>query len=132
MRIGLFAGSDDGNHRASASGVCSGAAFYFGNHEGRIGQKTGDRDRGQGTRDTGHGTRDKDGDPLSPVPCPLSYFFSPTSLASTTFAMPPAPSPARTTNLVDAARLLGTIGRGTARDPGGTLRAMKRRLGYRG
>jgi len=35
-------------------------------------------------------------------------------------------------NASDAARLLGTVGRGTARDPGGTVRAMKRRLGYRG
>jgi transcriptional regulator with PAS, ATPase and Fis domain len=35
-------------------------------------------------------------------------------------------------NASQAARLLGTVGRGTARDPGGTLRAMKRRLGYRG
>jgi len=35
-------------------------------------------------------------------------------------------------NASEAARLLGTVGRGTARDPGGTVRAMKRRLGYRG
>jgi DNA-binding NtrC family response regulator len=35
-------------------------------------------------------------------------------------------------NAAEAARLLGTVGRGTARDPGGTVRAMKRRLGYRG
>jgi hypothetical protein len=32
----------------------------------------------------------------------------------------------------EAARLLGTVGRGTSRDPGGTVRAMKRRLGYSG
>jgi hypothetical protein len=31
-----------------------------------------------------------------------------------------------------AAKLLGTVGRGAARDPGGTVRAMKRRLRYRG
>lgn len=31
-----------------------------------------------------------------------------------------------------AAELLGTVGRGSARDPGGTVRAMKRRLRYRG
>jgi two-component system NtrC family response regulator len=30
-----------------------------------------------------------------------------------------------------AARLLGTVGRGEARDPGGTVRAMARRLGVR-
>jgi DNA-binding NtrC family response regulator len=35
-------------------------------------------------------------------------------------------------NATAAARLLGTVGRGAARDPGGTVRAMKRRLGYRG
>jgi DNA-binding NtrC family response regulator len=35
-------------------------------------------------------------------------------------------------NASEAARLLGTVGRGAARDPGGTVRAMKRRLGYRG
>jgi DNA-binding NtrC family response regulator len=35
-------------------------------------------------------------------------------------------------NAAEAARLLGTVGRGTSRDPGGTVRAMKRRLGYRG
>ena len=35
-------------------------------------------------------------------------------------------------NATEAARLLGTVGRGAARDPGGTVRAMKRRLGYRG
>ncbi|HJZ70503.1 MAG TPA: sigma-54 dependent transcriptional regulator [Vicinamibacterales bacterium] len=35
-------------------------------------------------------------------------------------------------NAAQAARLLGTVGRGTSRDPGGTVRAMKRRLGYRG
>jgi DNA-binding NtrC family response regulator len=35
-------------------------------------------------------------------------------------------------NAAEAARLLGTVGRGAARDPGGTVRAMKRRLGYRG
>jgi hypothetical protein len=35
-------------------------------------------------------------------------------------------------NASEAARLLGAVGRGTARDPGGTVRAMKRRLGYRG
>jgi DNA-binding NtrC family response regulator len=32
-------------------------------------------------------------------------------------------------NAAAAARLLGTVGRGTARDPGGTVRAMRRRLG---
>ena len=31
-----------------------------------------------------------------------------------------------------AARLLGEVGRGEARDPGGTVRAMMRRLGFRG
>jgi DNA-binding NtrC family response regulator len=35
-------------------------------------------------------------------------------------------------NAAEAARLLGTVGRGKSRDPGGTVRAMKRRLGYRG
>jgi DNA-binding NtrC family response regulator len=35
-------------------------------------------------------------------------------------------------NATKAARLLGTVGRGAARDPGGTVRAMKRRLRYRG
>src|SRR5262249_43710627 len=35
-------------------------------------------------------------------------------------------------NAAEAARLLGTVGRGASRDPGGTVRAMKRRLGYRG
>jgi len=35
-------------------------------------------------------------------------------------------------NAAQAARLLGTVGRGRSRDPGGTVRAMKRRLGYRG
>jgi len=35
-------------------------------------------------------------------------------------------------NAAEAARLLGTVGRGAARDPGGTVRAMKRRRGYRG
>jgi transcriptional regulator with GAF, ATPase, and Fis domain len=35
-------------------------------------------------------------------------------------------------NAAEAARLLGTVGRGRSRDPGGTVRAMKRRLGYRG
>ena len=35
-------------------------------------------------------------------------------------------------NATRAARLLGAVGRGAARDPGGTVRAMKRRLGYRG
>jgi len=35
-------------------------------------------------------------------------------------------------NAARAARLLGSVGRGSARDPGGTVRAMKRRLGYRG
>ena len=30
-----------------------------------------------------------------------------------------------------AARLLGEVGRGAARDPGGTVRAMMRRLGFR-
>jgi DNA-binding NtrC family response regulator len=35
-------------------------------------------------------------------------------------------------NAAQAARLLGTVGRGAAADPGGTVRAMKRRLGYRG
>ena len=32
-------------------------------------------------------------------------------------------------NAAQAARLLGEVGRGVARDPGGTLRAMMRRLG---
>ena len=32
-------------------------------------------------------------------------------------------------NAAQAARLLGQVGRGVARDPGGTLRAMMRRLG---
>jgi DNA-binding NtrC family response regulator len=32
-------------------------------------------------------------------------------------------------NAAEAARLLGTVGRGRARDPGGTVRAMLRRLG---
>ena len=32
-------------------------------------------------------------------------------------------------NAAQAARLLGQVGRGVARDPGGTLRAMVRRLG---
>jgi transcriptional regulator with GAF, ATPase, and Fis domain len=31
-------------------------------------------------------------------------------------------------NVAQAARLLGEVGRGAARDPGGTLRAMQRRL----
>jgi transcriptional regulator with GAF, ATPase, and Fis domain len=35
-------------------------------------------------------------------------------------------------NATQAARLLGAVGRGAARDPGGTVRAMKRRLGCRG
>jgi hypothetical protein len=35
-------------------------------------------------------------------------------------------------NATKAAKLLGTVGRGAARDPGGTVRAMKRRLRYRG
>ncbi len=35
-------------------------------------------------------------------------------------------------NATHAARLLGSVGRGAAADPGGTVRAMKRRLGYRG
>jgi len=35
-------------------------------------------------------------------------------------------------NAAEAARLLGEVGRGAARDPGGTVRAMKKRLGYRG
>jgi transcriptional regulator with GAF, ATPase, and Fis domain len=35
-------------------------------------------------------------------------------------------------NAAQAARLLGEVGRGVARDPGGTLRAMMRRLGRRG
>ncbi len=35
-------------------------------------------------------------------------------------------------NATQAARLLGAVGRGAARDPGGTVRAMKKRLGYRG
>jgi two-component system response regulator AtoC len=35
-------------------------------------------------------------------------------------------------NATHAARLLGTVGRGASADPGGTVRAMKRRLGYRG
>jgi transcriptional regulator with AAA-type ATPase domain len=35
-------------------------------------------------------------------------------------------------NATKAAQLLGTVGRGAARDPGGTVRAMKRRLRYRG
>jgi DNA-binding NtrC family response regulator len=35
-------------------------------------------------------------------------------------------------NATQAAKLLGAVGRGAARDPGGTVRAMKRRLGYRG
>ena len=35
-------------------------------------------------------------------------------------------------NATKAAHLLGAVGRGTARDPGGTVRAMKRRLRYRG
>jgi len=35
-------------------------------------------------------------------------------------------------NATEAARLLGAVGRGASRDPGGTVRAMKRRLGYRG
>jgi len=34
-------------------------------------------------------------------------------------------------NAAQAARLLGEVGRGVARDPGGTLRAMMRRLGRR-
>jgi transcriptional regulator with GAF, ATPase, and Fis domain len=34
-------------------------------------------------------------------------------------------------NAAQAARLLGQVGRGVARDPGGTLRAMMRRLGGR-
>jgi DNA-binding NtrC family response regulator len=34
-------------------------------------------------------------------------------------------------NAAQAARLLGEVGRGVARDPGGTLRAMMRRLGDR-
>jgi hypothetical protein len=32
-------------------------------------------------------------------------------------------------NAARAAQLLGAVGRGTSRDPGGTLRAMRRRLG---
>jgi DNA-binding NtrC family response regulator len=35
-------------------------------------------------------------------------------------------------NATRAAQLLGTVGRGAAKDPGGTVRAMKRRLRYRG
>ena len=35
-------------------------------------------------------------------------------------------------NAAQAARLLGQVGRGVARDPGGTLRAMMRRLGGKG
>jgi DNA-binding NtrC family response regulator len=35
-------------------------------------------------------------------------------------------------NAARAARLLGAVGRGSSRDPGGTLRAMMRRLGARG
>lgn len=35
-------------------------------------------------------------------------------------------------NAAKAAQLLGTVGRGAAKDPGGTVRAMKRRLRYRG
>lgn len=35
-------------------------------------------------------------------------------------------------NATKAARLLGAVGRGEAKDPGGTVRAMKRRLRYRG
>lgn len=35
-------------------------------------------------------------------------------------------------NAARAAQLLGTVGRGAAKDPGGTVRAMKRRLKYRG
>jgi len=35
-------------------------------------------------------------------------------------------------NATKAAHLLGAVGRGASRDPGGTVRAMKRRLGYRG
>ena len=35
-------------------------------------------------------------------------------------------------NAAEAARLLGTVGRGHARDPGGTVRAMLRRLRPRG
>jgi DNA-binding NtrC family response regulator len=34
-------------------------------------------------------------------------------------------------NAAEAARLLGTVGRGTARDPGGTMRAMMRRLRFK-
>jgi DNA-binding NtrC family response regulator len=34
-------------------------------------------------------------------------------------------------NAAEAARLLGTVGRGRAKDPGGTVRAMTRRLGRR-
>jgi DNA-binding NtrC family response regulator len=34
-------------------------------------------------------------------------------------------------NASHAARLLGTVGRGTSRDPGGTVRAMMRRLRFR-
>ena len=33
-------------------------------------------------------------------------------------------------NAAAAARLLGEVGRGAARDPGGTVRAMMRRLGH--
>ena len=33
-------------------------------------------------------------------------------------------------NAAQAARLLGEVGRGVARDPGGTLRAMMRRLNH--
>jgi DNA-binding NtrC family response regulator len=35
-------------------------------------------------------------------------------------------------NASEAARRLGQVGRGMSHDPGGTVRAMKRRLGYRG
>ena len=35
-------------------------------------------------------------------------------------------------NAAKAASLLGTVGRGASKDPGGTVRAMKRRLRYRG
>jgi hypothetical protein len=35
-------------------------------------------------------------------------------------------------NAAQAARLLGQVGRGASRDPGGTLRSMMRRLTQRG
>jgi DNA-binding protein Fis len=34
-------------------------------------------------------------------------------------------------NAAEAARLLGEVGRGTARDPGGTVRTMMKRLGMK-